>query len=95
MSPLVGRLTFSSATFPSPWPIPLSKQDLQFLWKRVPLAGLYSNGGTGAAVNLDAALQTVNTVPIFGKPAGTNSVFAPASCAFPMWRVAQQLSANP
>ena len=49
----------------------LAKQDIKLVWKRIPLAGLYSQGGIGAATNLDAALQTVNSVSLFGKPPGT------------------------
>jgi len=46
--------------FPSVWPQPLPKADIVLVWKKVPRVGLYNNGGTGRAVNLEAALQTTN-----------------------------------
>jgi hypothetical protein len=57
--------------FAAPFPTYLSKQDLVYIWKRVPLSGLRSLGGRGDATNLDAALQTVNTTTLFNKPPGT------------------------
>jgi hypothetical protein len=47
-------------SFPSPWPSILKKADLVKRWKRVPAVGLLDDFGTGRAVMLDLALQTVD-----------------------------------
>jgi hypothetical protein len=65
--------------FNSPWMAgALKNQELTLLWKRVPRVGLYSNAGSGRPTNLDAAIGTVNSSPLFFPNANNDLFMYPA-----------------